>query len=142
MPAQLHCWFTNWNRGRGWRRDLNASYMPDAIPGTASVTRGTGFCLASDRGDAFKEVKRGICPRRDLQKCDKSFVSVRQSRGCSIRCKRRCCGASPEDFQRFLLSDGSCGTGTTRGRCSERGRAVGRRLWAFFDVFCWSHGDH
>ncbi|MQM20562.1 hypothetical protein Taro_053585 [Colocasia esculenta] len=28
--------------------------MPDVIPGIASVTRGTGFRLAWDRGDAFK----------------------------------------------------------------------------------------
>ncbi|MQL68297.1 hypothetical protein Taro_000588 [Colocasia esculenta] len=29
---------------------MNASALLDVIPGTASVTRGTGFRLASDRG--------------------------------------------------------------------------------------------
>ncbi|MQM00505.1 hypothetical protein Taro_033238 [Colocasia esculenta] len=41
MPAHLHCWFTVWNCSRGRRRDLNASALLDAIPGIASVTRGT-----------------------------------------------------------------------------------------------------
>ncbi|MQM20560.1 hypothetical protein Taro_053583 [Colocasia esculenta] len=54
MPAHLHCWFTVWNRGRGRRCDLNTSYMPDAIHGTASVTHGTSFRLASDRGARLK----------------------------------------------------------------------------------------
>ncbi|MQM18826.1 hypothetical protein Taro_051823 [Colocasia esculenta] len=66
MPAHLHCWFTVWNHGGGRRRDLNAAALLDAIPGTASVTRGTGFHLASDRGDAFKGFKHGVCPERDF----------------------------------------------------------------------------
>ncbi|MQL73998.1 hypothetical protein Taro_006354 [Colocasia esculenta] len=47
MPAHLHYWFTVWNHGGGRRCDLNASYMPDTIQGTASVTRDAGFYLAS-----------------------------------------------------------------------------------------------
>ncbi|MQL80419.1 hypothetical protein Taro_012849 [Colocasia esculenta] len=39
---------------------LNASYMPNAIPGTTSVIRGMGFYLASDRGDAAEEALSGI----------------------------------------------------------------------------------
>ncbi|MQL69229.1 hypothetical protein Taro_001481 [Colocasia esculenta] len=45
---------------------MNASALLDAIPEIASVTRGTGFRLASDRGDAFKGFKRGVCPGRDF----------------------------------------------------------------------------
>ncbi|MQM05044.1 hypothetical protein Taro_037850 [Colocasia esculenta] len=125
MPAHLHCWFTVWNRGGDRRRDLNASYMPDAIQGTTSVARGAGFCLASDSKDAFKEVKRGVYFGCDLQKCDKSFISARQSRGGSVRRRGGCCGTFHGGFPVILASGGSCGTGTTRGRCSEHGRAIG-----------------
>ncbi|MQL71924.1 hypothetical protein Taro_004256 [Colocasia esculenta] len=60
MPAHLHCWFTIWNRGGGRRRDLNAAALLDAIPRTAFVTRGSGFRLASNRGDAFKRVEEAL----------------------------------------------------------------------------------
>ncbi|MQM14746.1 hypothetical protein Taro_047680 [Colocasia esculenta] len=85
IPAHLHCWFTVWNRGGGRRRDLNAAALLDAIPGTAFVTRGSGFRLASDREDAFKGFKRGFYLGRDFNQSFKSFVSARQSRGGSVR---------------------------------------------------------
>ncbi|MQL71394.1 hypothetical protein Taro_003718 [Colocasia esculenta] len=85
MPAHLHCWFTVWNRGGDRRRDLNASALPDAIPGTTSVTCGAGSCMASDKGGAFKRFKRGVCLGRDFECNVKSFVSARQSRGGSVR---------------------------------------------------------
>ncbi|MQM20063.1 hypothetical protein Taro_053077, partial [Colocasia esculenta] len=50
--------------------------MSDAIPRTASVTCGMGFYLASDRGDVFKEVKHGVCPRRNLQKAEEALSGV------------------------------------------------------------------
>ncbi|MQM11243.1 hypothetical protein Taro_044148 [Colocasia esculenta] len=108
---------------------LNASYMPDVISGTASVTRGTGFCLASDRGDTFKEVKCGFYPRRDLQKSEKSFVLARQTKGGSVRRRGGAVVASP------AISDGfwfrmDCAVWEPR---EDDARSVGvplaRRLW-------------
>ncbi|MQM07978.1 hypothetical protein Taro_040827 [Colocasia esculenta] len=64
---------------------MNTSALLDAIPGTASVARGMGFRLASDRGDAFKGFKRGVCPGRDFDQCVKSFILARQSKGCSVQ---------------------------------------------------------
>ncbi|MQL73762.1 hypothetical protein Taro_006122 [Colocasia esculenta] len=84
-----------------------------------------GFRLASGRGDVFKKVKRSVCPGSDMQKCVKSFVSARQSKGGSVRCRGGAVVASPVIFWWISASGGSCGAGTTRGRCSERGRAVG-----------------
>ncbi|MQL94474.1 hypothetical protein Taro_027125, partial [Colocasia esculenta] len=129
MPAHLHCWFTVWNRGGGRRRDLNASYMPDAIPGTASVTRGMGFCLASDRGDAFKEVKCGVCPGHNLQKCDKSFVSARQSRGCSVRRRGGAVVASPAIFDGFRLRMARAAREPREDDARSVGMPSTRRLW-------------
>ncbi|MQM19714.1 hypothetical protein Taro_052725 [Colocasia esculenta] len=103
IPGHLHCWFTVYNRGGGRRRDMNAAALLDAIPGTASVTCGSGFRLASDRGDAFKGFKRGFCPGRDFNQSFKSFVSARQSRGGSVWRRGGCCGFSGEVFRRFWL---------------------------------------
>ncbi|MQM03825.1 hypothetical protein Taro_036614 [Colocasia esculenta] len=83
----------------GRRRDLNASALPDAIPGTASATRGTGFRLASGMEDAFKGFKRGVCPRRDFDQSVRSFVSARQSRGGSVRRRGGCCDVLMVVFQ-------------------------------------------
>ncbi|MQL80252.1 hypothetical protein Taro_012694 [Colocasia esculenta] len=115
---------------------MNASALLDAIPGTASVTRGTGFRLASDRGDTFKGFKCSVCPGCDFDQSVKSFVSARQSRGGSVRCRGGATVASPMDFWRFRHREGSCGMGTTRGRCSKRGRAVGEEILVCFGVFC------
>ncbi|MQL70588.1 hypothetical protein Taro_002905 [Colocasia esculenta] len=82
------------------------------------------FYLASDRGDVFKEVKCSVCSGRDFECNVKSFV-----RG------RSCCGFSG-DFRWISASDGSCGAGTTRGRCSERGHAIDEEVLACFGVFC------
>ncbi|MQL94356.1 hypothetical protein Taro_027010 [Colocasia esculenta] len=57
---------------------LNASSLPDVILGIASVARGVGFCLASDRGDAFNEVKRSVCPIHNLQKAEEALSGARE----------------------------------------------------------------
>ncbi|MQL77297.1 hypothetical protein Taro_009704 [Colocasia esculenta] len=82
---------------------MNASALLDAIPGTAFVTCGTSFHLASDRGDAFKGFKRGVCLGRNFDQSVKSFISARQSRGCSVRRTGGCCGAFHGGFRRFRL---------------------------------------
>ncbi|MQM00049.1 hypothetical protein Taro_032779, partial [Colocasia esculenta] len=79
---------------------MNASALLDVIPRTASVTRGTGFRLASDRGDTFKGFKRGVCLGRDFDQSVKSFVSAIQSRGCSVRRRGGCCGVPDGGFFR------------------------------------------
>ncbi|MQL90919.1 hypothetical protein Taro_023521 [Colocasia esculenta] len=81
------------------------SAMLDAIPGTPSVTRGSGFHLASDMGGTFKGFKRGFCPGRDFNQSFKCIVSVRQSRGGSVRRRGGAVVASPVDFRRFQLSE-------------------------------------
>ncbi|MQL70066.1 hypothetical protein Taro_002350 [Colocasia esculenta] len=109
---------------------MNASALMDVIPGTASVTRGTGFWLASDMGDAFKGFKRGVCPGRDFDQSVKSFVSARQSRGCYVRRRGGCYGVPDGGFPTISTSGGPCGTGTTRGRRSEHGCAIGEEVLA------------
>ncbi|MQM08786.1 hypothetical protein Taro_041639 [Colocasia esculenta] len=91
--------------------------------------------MASDKGDAFKRFKRGVCPGRDFDQSVKSFVLAIQSRGCFVLCRGGCCGVPDGGFPTISTSDGSCGTGTTRGRCSERGRAVDEEVLAFFSFF-------
>ncbi|MQM07908.1 hypothetical protein Taro_040755 [Colocasia esculenta] len=57
------------------------------VRGTASVTHGTDFHLVSDKGDMFKGFKRGVYPGCDFDQSVKSFISARQSKGCSVQRK-------------------------------------------------------
>ncbi|MQL95527.1 hypothetical protein Taro_028191 [Colocasia esculenta] len=114
---------------------LNASALPDVISGTTSVTRGMGFCLASDRGDAFKEVKCGFCPGRDFQKCDKSFISARQSKGCSVRRGGGAAMASPTDSGGFRPRVARAVWEPREDGIQSVGMPSTRRFRAFFSVF-------
>ncbi|MQM03704.1 hypothetical protein Taro_036493 [Colocasia esculenta] len=103
--------------------------MLDAIPGTASMTCDTGFCLASDKGDAFKEFKRGVCPGRDFDQCDKSFVSARQSREGSVRRRGGVVVASPVIFGGFRLRMARAAREPREDDARSVGVPSARRLW-------------
>ncbi|MQM02614.1 hypothetical protein Taro_035382 [Colocasia esculenta] len=115
---------------------MNASALLDAIPGTASMARGTGFRLLSDRGDVFKGFKRGVCPGPNFGQSVKSFVSARQSKGCSVRHRGDAVKLLWRGFPLISTSGSLCGAGTMRGRCSEHGRAIGEGVLACFSIFC------